>query len=64
MKNSLILLLLFFLSPSFIFSQIISTIAGLGGVPGYSGDGGPATAAELAFPTGVAVNNNGTLLYL
>ena len=32
---------------------IISTIAG-NGISGYNGNGGPATAAELDFPTGVA----------
>ena len=38
----------------------ITTVAGTG-VPGYSGDGGLATAAKLAFPTGVAVDPAGNL---
>ena len=39
----------------------ITTIAGTG-KPGYSGDNGSATAAQLDSPRGLAVTTNGTLL--
>jgi sugar lactone lactonase YvrE len=39
----------------------ISTVAG-DGVCGYTGDGGPATAARLNFPQGVALTPSGELL--
>lgn len=39
---------------------IIITVAGTG-APGYTGDGGQATAADLFGPTGVAVDANGNL---
>jgi sugar lactone lactonase YvrE len=39
---------------------IISTIAGTG-TAGYSGDGGPATAAELHHPTGLAIDASGNI---
>jgi sugar lactone lactonase YvrE len=39
---------------------VIATVAGTGSA-GYGGDGGPATAAQLHFPYGVAVDSAGTL---
>jgi sugar lactone lactonase YvrE len=39
---------------------IIATVAGIG-TPGFSGDGGPATAASLNSPTGVALDGSGDL---
>ena len=42
------------------FSGIISTYAGTG-VPGFSGDRGNATLAELSGPTGVAVDGSGNV---
>ncbi|MEI9979887.1 MAG: MBG domain-containing protein [Edaphobacter sp.] len=41
---------------------IISTVVGTTGKKGYSGDNGPATAALLNTPYGVAFDNNGNLL--
>ena len=40
---------------------VISTIAGSGnpGLPGYGGDGGPATSAQFYAPSGVAVDATG-----
>jgi uncharacterized protein (TIGR03437 family) len=41
-------------------SYIISTIAGTG-TQGYSGDGGPATSAELSSPNGIAIDSSGNI---
>ncbi|MGQ9698380.1 MAG: NHL domain-containing protein, partial [Armatimonadota bacterium] len=38
----------------------ISTVAGTGS-PGYSGDGGPAVLAKLAWPEGIAVGPDGSV---
>ena len=41
---------------------IITTVAGIGGRRvGFSGDGGPATAAQLSLPSGLAVDSSGNL---
>ncbi|MFI1184571.1 hypothetical protein ACH4UT_34300 [Streptomyces sp. NPDC020799] len=40
---------------------IIKTIAGIPGSPGFSGDGGRATDAQLNDPTGLALDGNGKL---
>jgi len=41
-------------------SGIITTVAGTGMV-GFSGDGGPASAAQLNAPAGVAIDRSGNL---
>jgi uncharacterized protein (TIGR03437 family) len=43
-----------------VSNGVITTVAG-DGVPGYSGDNGPATSAQLAYPSGVAVDSAGSL---
>ena len=42
---------------------IITTVAGAGSY-GFSGDGGPATAAQFARPQGIAVDSLNNLLYV
>ena len=43
-----------------VSTRVISTVAG-NGTAGYSGDNGPATAAELASPAGIALDSAGDL---
>jgi streptogramin lyase len=40
---------------------VISTVAGVGGKPGFSGDGGPADQARLREPNGVCFDARGRL---
>ncbi len=42
-----------------VVSGTINTIAGIGSRGGYSGDGGPATSAQLYYPYGVTVDGAG-----
>jgi streptogramin lyase len=44
----------------FVPGGVISTVAGTG-TAGYSGDGGPATAAQLRFPRNVAFGADGSM---
>jgi uncharacterized protein (TIGR03437 family) len=43
-----------------VSNGVIATVAG-NGTPGYSGDNGPATAAQLNWPSGAAVDSAGNL---
>jgi sugar lactone lactonase YvrE len=54
------ILLILLVLPIMSEAQMITTFAG-NGTWGYSGIGGPATAAELAEPRGVAVDNSGNV---
>lgn len=44
-----------------ISTGIITTIAGSGTTPAYSGDGGPALSATLAHPRGLVLDNLGNI---
>ena len=57
-----ILFSLALLLPLFVHAQIISTVAG-NGIMGYSGDHGPATAAEINEPVGVVADKAGNIYF-
>ncbi|MGP8215928.1 MAG: T9SS type A sorting domain-containing protein [Bacteroidia bacterium] len=59
-KKASLLFFLFMLLSSLISAQDLYTIAGTC-TQGYSGDGGPATAATFWSPAGVAVDNSGNI---
>jgi hypothetical protein len=42
---------------------IITTIAGTGTTTGFSGDGGPATNAQMGFPSGVTTDRAGNIYF-
>ncbi len=42
-------------------AQRISTFAGTGGVGGYTGDGGPATAAKIFYTNGIVIDAIGNM---
>ncbi len=44
-----------------VSTGVITTVAGSTRTAGYSGDGGPATSAELDWPMGVAVDASGNI---
>ncbi|MBS1652904.1 MAG: T9SS type A sorting domain-containing protein [Bacteroidetes bacterium] len=44
-------------------SGIITTIAGIGGANGFTGDGGAATAAKLGNPWGLTLDKNGNIYF-
>ncbi|MEO8052551.1 MAG: hypothetical protein ABI833_19250 [Acidobacteriota bacterium] len=43
-----------------VSNGVITTVAG-NGTDGFNGDGGPATNAQLSYPTGIAVDSGGVL---
>jgi sugar lactone lactonase YvrE len=53
-------LIFLLLTPFIVNAQVINTIAG-NGTPGYLGDGGPATAAALYGPDGLATDLAGNI---
>ena len=60
--STMILIILFALLFSMVKARsIITTVAGIGGSSGFSGDGGLAKSARLSYPFGVFVDTSGNL---
>src|ERR1700733_4588061 len=62
MRRLYLLFFLFFCYPSGTNAQTVSTIAGTW-IVGYSGDGGPATIAEINCPVSLAVDAAGNVFF-
>lgn len=60
MKKTILFFLIFNFTLSFGQAYYIYTVAGNGAV-GFSGDGGPATAAELNYPYSIATDGFGNI---
>ena len=60
-KKSFLLLFTSFIAVA-AHAQLINTVAG-NGTPGFSGDGGPAAAAQLNYPYAVAVDTAGNIYF-
>jgi DNA-binding beta-propeller fold protein YncE len=64
-KNLFLLVVLAFVSITFIHSQIITTLAGGPYTPlSFAGDGGQASLAEFNYPTGISVDSVNNLIYV
>lgn len=65
LKTTLALLLAAIAAPTLVNAQqyIVSTVAGLGRVPGFIGDGELATGAQLYLPVRVAVDSKGNFYF-
>ena len=61
-RNFCLLFLLAAICSINVHAQIISTIAG-SALTSYSGDGGPATAAGMTIPTGIAMDRYGNVYF-
>ncbi|HTA81353.1 MAG TPA: T9SS type A sorting domain-containing protein [Bacteroidia bacterium] len=63
MKKSILLFCVYILSSSVTKSQIISTYAGTGAAS-FTGDGGPATAADLNGPSDIIVDDSANVYFI
>ena len=66
MKKFLLIVLLLAFCASSVKSdaQIVTTIAGRGTSAHFGGDGGPATAADIWYPSGMCMDHFGNLIFV